>query len=229
MKIKQVSEHIWSLQTWMVFPMRVWVVVEEDGVTLVDTGISTMVGGIMKFIEQLHVGPLRRILLTHGHADHTGGVRKIRKVHHVPVYVHSQEIPYMEGDVPYPRRKKAVASVPKGIVEALSMNHGGEGIDAIGSLIPYHTPGHSPGHVVYYHVTDQVLLAGDLFTSKKGRLYRPMPIFTADMQEALQSSAIVHHLKPKKLEVAHGNPVPQPADQWEAYMTETRAAFPVRS
>ena len=80
------------------------------------------------------------------------------------------------------------------------------------------TPGHSPGHVVYYHEQDQVLLAGDLFTSKKGNLHQPMPMFTADMAEAVRSSSIVEQLKPKRLEVCHGNSVLNPADQLKDYI-----------
>lgn len=42
MKIERVSEHIWALKTWMLFPVRVWIVAEEDGVTLVDAGVGSM-------------------------------------------------------------------------------------------------------------------------------------------------------------------------------------------
>ena len=67
MKAEKISEHIWSLRTWMIVPIHVWVVVDEDGVTLVDAGMPMMAKGIMKFIKQLNAGPLKRILLTHGH------------------------------------------------------------------------------------------------------------------------------------------------------------------
>ena len=97
------------------------------------------------------------------------------------------------------------------------------GLKAIAGLTPYLTPGHSPGHVVYYHEQDQVLLAGDLFTSKKGELHQPMSMFTADMAEAVRSSSIVEKLKPKRLEVCHGNSVLHPADQLEEYMQKMSA------
>lgn len=217
MKVSQVSQHIWSLNIWMGVPIRVWIVVEEDGVTLVDTGIAMMAHRIVTFIDQLQVGPLQRIVLTHGHPDHTGALQRILKVNPVPLYAHPIEIPYMEGDYPYPRRKKARSTVAKGIAQALQHDESGR-LQSIGGLTPHHTPGHSPGHVVYYHEQDRVLLAGDLFTSKKGRLHRPMPMFTSDMREAVQSSSIVDRLQPNRLEVSHGRPVFQPANQLAMYV-----------
>jgi len=74
MKMKQVSEHIWGLHAWMVFPITVWLVKEEDGVTLVDGGLQTMAGGIRSAMQTLGIGPLKRIVLTHGHSDHVGAI-----------------------------------------------------------------------------------------------------------------------------------------------------------
>lgn len=217
MKAKQVSEHVWSLKSWLLIPIHVWVVVDEDGVTLVDAGIQSMAKGILKFIEKLQAGNLKRIVLTHGHPDHVGAIKKILKVSPVPVYAHQIEIPYMEGRLPYPRRKKASSSIAEGITQPLHVDGSGN-IQSIGGLTPFFAPGHSPGHVVYFHDKDQVLLAGDLFTSKNGKLKRPMSIFTADMDEAVRSSSIVQRLKPKRLEICHGNPVFQPAEQIDSYI-----------
>lgn len=222
MKIQRVSEHIWSLKTWMLIPIHVWIVVDEDGVTLIDAGVPMMAKGIMKYMNQLEAGPLQRVLLTHGHSDHVGALKHILSETNVPVYAHHIEIPYMEGDQLYPRRKKAEHNVEKGIVQPLHEGEYGE-LQSIAGLMPYLTPGHSPGHVVYYHKQDQVLLAGDLFTSKKGKIHQPMSMFTADMAEAVRSSSIVEKLKPKRLEVCHGNSVLHPADHLEEYVQKMSA------
>ncbi|SDM94905.1 Glyoxylase, beta-lactamase superfamily II [Fictibacillus solisalsi] len=216
MKVEQISEHIWSLQTWMLIPVHIWVVKDGSGVTLVDAGIPLMAKGILKTVQDLNAGSLERIVLTHGHSDHTGAINKVRQNYSVPVFAHSIEIPYLEGKLPYPRRKKAAETVVPGLTQALVSNNQGD-LSSIGGLKPYLTPGHSPGHVVYYHEKDQVLLAGDLFTSKNGKLKKPMPMFTANMEEALQSAEIVSQLNPKRLEVCHGNSVLNPREQMEAY------------
>lgn len=220
MKASKISEHIWSLKSWMGIPVHVWVVVEEDGVVLVDAGAGFMAKGILKFLDQLSAGPLQRILLTHGHSDHTGSLEKIRSKHHVPVLAHELEIPYMEGNLLYPGRKKLEYNVPPGTAQPLSADKAG-GLEQVGSLIPYLTPGHSPGHTVYYHEQDDVLLAGDLFTSKKGRLRPPMRMFTADMAEAVRSAGIIRTLKPAQLAVCHGKIVSNPYEQLDTYVRET--------
>lgn len=217
MKVKQISDHIYSLKTWMILPVHVWIVVEEDGVTLVDAGLPLMAKGILKFIETLNAGPLKRIILTHGHSDHIGAIKKILKVKEIPVFAHRIEIPYMEGDYPYPNRKKAVASFKKNFIHAFSEDKN-KNLQKLGNITPYFTPGHSPGHVVFYHHDDQVLLAGDLFTSRQGKLQKPIAMFTADMNRALKSGRIVSQLKPKRLEVCHGNSVFYPANQIDEYI-----------
>lgn len=241
MKLERVSEHIWSLKAWAVIPIRVWLVRDSDGVTLVDAGISTMARGILRTIERLNAGPLKRIILTHGHPDHVGALRRLTGIASaagasgnantaavarptsVPVYAHRIEIPYMEGDVAYPRRKKAQASVAKGLVEPLLKEADGS-LQPVAGMRPYLTPGHSPGHVVYYHEEDRVLIGGDLLMTKQGQLRRPMAIFTGDMDEALRSAAIVQQLSPSRLEVAHAEPVENPADKLDALLQSSGEA-----
>lgn len=217
MKMIQVSKHIWRLRLWLGIPIHVWLVVGKDGVTLVDAGVSMMARHIMEAVKRLEAGPLNKIMLTHGHSDHVGAIKRIVDEHAVPVYAHRIEIPYMEGELPYPRRKKATQAIERGMAQPLADDDNGL-LQPINGLTPFLTPGHSPGHVVYYHEDDRVMLAGDLFTSKKGKLRKPMAIFTADMPTAIQSSQIVYDLKPKQLEICHGHAVIDPASQWEEYV-----------
>ena len=88
----------------------------------------------------------------------------------------------------------------------------------IGGLRPYLSPGHSPGHVVYYHEQDQVMLAGDLFTSKKGQLRKPMKMFTHDMKEAIASQRLLCvSCSPNVLRYVTGS-VLFPGHQIDAYL-----------
>lgn len=104
MKVERVSEHIWApVISLVLFPVRVWLVKDEEdggGVTLVDAGISTMAPGVLRAIRELGIGPLRRVVLTHGHPDHVGAIKRIRKSFPVPVFAHSIEIAYMEARSP---------------------------------------------------------------------------------------------------------------------------------
>jgi glyoxylase-like metal-dependent hydrolase (beta-lactamase superfamily II) len=165
------------------------------------------------------MGPLKRIVLTHGHSDHVGAIpRLLKNRQDVPVYAHRLEIPYSQGELPYPGRRKAVRYLSPGLAQPIPESAGGR-LARIGGLQPYWTPGHAPGHVVYYHEQDRVLLAGDLFNARKGRLRFPM--FTFDKPQALKSSLIVRELAPEHMEVCHGGSVRRPAEQldeyWRAY------------
>ncbi|WP_020618411.1 MBL fold metallo-hydrolase [Paenibacillus daejeonensis] len=223
MKIEQISPHIWRLRSWVFIPITVWLVEEKQGLVLVDTGMDAMGKDILKHILALKKGPLKRILLTHGHSDHAGGLRRILTDTSVPVYAHKRELRYLEGIQPYPRRSKAQQMIAPGIVQTLPMGGIGEE-GSLGSLAMYWTPGHSPGHVVYYHEEDKVLLAGDLFTSRSGKLRRPMPMFTADMEEAIDSSRVVQRLQPDRMEICHGDAVLHPAEQMERYLARYAGA-----
>ncbi|RIV16479.1 MBL fold metallo-hydrolase, partial [Alicyclobacillaceae bacterium I2511] len=56
-----------------VFPVNCYLVQESDGLTLVDTGMSTSARPLQRAAESLGL-PIQRIVLTHAHGDHTGSV-----------------------------------------------------------------------------------------------------------------------------------------------------------
>lgn len=228
MRIEQISPSTWSLTTWvpLLFPVRIWIVTDENGLTLIDAGLSTMARGVLRFIDRLGRGPLQRILLTHSHGDHVGALKAVLKRWDVPVYLHPAEIPHAEGVTPHPGRKRAKAVIPPGIAQPLPgaevVNHSTSEaptiLTPVAGLTPHWTPGHSPGHVAYHHQADDLLLAGDLFTSRRGLLRPPMAMFTSDMAQAKASGIrIVERVAPARLEVSHGGPVFNPAQQLRAY------------
>ncbi|WP_314585657.1 MBL fold metallo-hydrolase [Paenibacillus terrigena] len=224
MKWTQVSEQIWRGKGWLIFPfipVHVWLVHDdaEGGWTLVDAGMKNMAQGVLAHVKQLNQGPIRTIVLTHGHIDHVGVIDAIVEETGAKVYAYAEEIPYMEGERMYPRRKKIEFNVKRGLAQPLPVNEQGE-LLPVGGLTPYFAPGHSPGHVVFYHEGDEILLAGDLFTSNRSgsKLKRPMPMFTADMDQAMKSARIVEKLKPRQLEVCHGSAVVNPVSQLQAYL-----------
>jgi glyoxylase-like metal-dependent hydrolase (beta-lactamase superfamily II) len=73
------SANLIQLTKWPVaFPMNCYLVLEEDGLTLVDSTMSSPADDVAAFVTELGKD-LRRIALTHGHGDHVGGVAGVRK------------------------------------------------------------------------------------------------------------------------------------------------------
>lgn len=214
MKVLKVSPNIYKVEAWFFLKMSAWIVTVDDGVYIVDTGMPFMGKRILKKAEKL--GKLKGILLTHGHSDHVGGLKKILEIKKVPVYAHEFDIKYMEGKEPFPGRKKTEFLVQPDLVQPLEITNGN--IKDIEDLTPIHTPGHSPGHVVYFHKKDQVLIGGDLFTSKNGQLRKPIAMFTSDMGEAVKSGRVVEDLKPNVVSICHGKDVKEPHKQINNYL-----------
>lgn len=185
-----------------------WLVNNNDRYFLIDSGM----GDMTRFIVPKYVDAqkLDAVFLTHGHSDHSGGISWLRKnFPHIPIFVDDLEIPYLTGEKPYPRRKKIEKKVyDRQIFSSLNVEESTQmqynaGIEAIFS------PGHSPGHNCFYHAVDNVVIAGDLFTtSRRGKLKPPMKQFTADMQLALKTGKSVLEKYPSSiLSVCHGTEV----------------------
>jgi glyoxylase-like metal-dependent hydrolase (beta-lactamase superfamily II) len=218
-ELARVSEHIWRVRIRRFLQVHVWLVADAGGLTLVDTGFPLMADDILRAVEQCGAGPLQRIMLTHGHPDHSGGAARIAREHDVPVYAHRLELPFLEGTRSYPRIARLLQPARPGLASALREDASGK-LQPFGSLTPWLTPGHSPGHVAYHHEQDDVLLAGDLFKARAGRLRRLGQFFSLDAVMAVRSERILTRLKPARLEASHGGSVLQPAEQlltWPDY------------
>jgi glyoxylase-like metal-dependent hydrolase (beta-lactamase superfamily II) len=115
-------------------------------------------------------GPVREILLTHGHPDHLGAVRALQEALDVPCRGHEDEAPMVANIADYARRRLGMSvEVPLSFVPFPT----GTGFtlgDQSFTAIP--TPGHTPGGVCY--AFDGFVLTGDtLFNHGVGRTDLP--------------------------------------------------------
>ncbi len=74
--------HVWPAQgnIYMIVGAggNITVQAGKDGVLVVDTGLANMSDKVLAAIKTISTGPIRYIINTHYHADHTGGNEKIR-------------------------------------------------------------------------------------------------------------------------------------------------------
>lgn len=209
MKLAKISPHIWQVRLSLFAQVHVWLVVDNEGLTLVDSGFAPMARDVLRAAELTEAGPLGRIVLTHGHPDHAGGAARIARKLHVPVYAHRLELPFLEGERRYPRINRLLQPPRPGLVQSLPESSDGT-LEPLGGLIPWLAPGHTPGHVVYHHVQDDVLLAGDLFKARKGQLHQLGHLYSLDREQATRSEEILQRLKPARVEASHGGSVLRP-------------------
>jgi glyoxylase-like metal-dependent hydrolase (beta-lactamase superfamily II) len=140
-----------------------YLVAEEDGLTLVDTCPKGAAATVLAAVRAVGA-PVRRVVLTHAHGDHVGGLDSIVRGSGVEseVIIGSREAALLAGDYrlrdgepepcPKPRSYGHPATRPTRLV--------GDG-DLVGSLRVIATPGHTPGHISLIDVRDGTLLAGD--------------------------------------------------------------------
>jgi len=123
---------------------------------------------IMAAVEQQGVTP-EKILLTHGHLDHVGAARRLADHYAIPVEGPQREERFWLDALPDQSRMFGFPHVDplvpdRWLEEGETVTVGEE------RLAVLHCPGHTPGHVVFFHEADRLALVGDvLFRGSIGR------------------------------------------------------------
>ena len=134
---------------------------------LIDTGAGWSVDKIVKNVQSigLNCKNLSKILLTHCHIDHIGGVPEIKKRFGSKLYIHELDAPPLEkGDSVLTAAKWYQTSFPPTPVD-VKFNLPEEVLTISEQrIICLHTPGHTPGSICIYldRGGKRVLFAQDL-------------------------------------------------------------------
>ena len=219
MRITSHGSNLVQLTRWATaFPMNCYLVVEEDGLTLVDSTMSSPAADVAAQVARMGL-ELRRITLTHAHGDHVGGVRGVReRFPGLEVSIGPRDGRILAGDRSLDPGEPQTQV--KGFFEKVDWKPDRllEPGDRVGSLEVVASPGHTPGHLAFLDTRDRSLIAGDAFQTRAGMavsgVLRPLFPFPAlatwHKPTALASAISLQALQPSRLAVGHGDVLEDP-------------------
>jgi glyoxylase-like metal-dependent hydrolase (beta-lactamase superfamily II)/ketosteroid isomerase-like protein len=213
-----VAEGVWVVQGQ---PARcnVYLIEDEDGVTLFDAGARTMTRAVAR--AGARRGGITRIVLGHGHTDHRGTAPAIG----APVYCHPEEVVDAEGSGGFRYWPEGLKGIPTPHRQVQRLMHryawdGGpvqiagtfsEGDDVAGFKV-IELPGHAPGQIGLWRESDRLALVSDCFYTldiwgRDSEPHVPFPVYNYDTEQARASMRKLAELEPAAAWPGHAKPL----------------------
>jgi glyoxylase-like metal-dependent hydrolase (beta-lactamase superfamily II) len=194
--------------------VNLYLIAEEDGLTLIDTGMPRSEKRVWATIAELgrQRSELTRILITHADMDHAGSVAAIQLETGATVYTGEEtavllqkgrspkHLPWLMHLLSTIIRYKAV---PADVIKIIKED---DTIPVLGGLQVLATPGHTLDHHSFFNPRQGVLFAGDALNTDTGLLQSTRPRITADEAAAKQSAIRLLELSAATIACGHGDP-----------------------
>jgi len=217
-------------------PVNVYLI-EEDPLTLIDAGprddasLEGLKSGIARLGHKL--SDIKRIIISHAHADHYGLAQLIVEESGATAYIHEWDAPAVSAEMDY-RAYRALltsAGVPPETINQMeagyekfrgfayplvrveTLKDEDEILFEHESLTVVHTPGHTPGSICLVRTANRLVFASDtvLKTITPNPVLSPDPIDDTrrfqSLGEYLVSLARIRALAPTVLKGGHGDDV----------------------
>mgnify|MGYP006284029851 CR=1 FL=1 len=196
--------------------------IDEEEITLIDSGMPGKADSIMSAVEQIGRPPeeLKHIVLTHLHADHIGSAAELKRRSGATVYMHPADAE-AAGSGRSARQMNPAPSLLSFLVTKLLMGRmsfdvdpvatdrtveEGERLDFAGGAEVLHLPGHAAGQIgLLLPNHGGVLIAADAATHMGPRIGWPIVV-----EELETTKATLRRIATMEFEVAlfgHGRPI----------------------
>jgi glyoxylase-like metal-dependent hydrolase (beta-lactamase superfamily II) len=200
--------------------VHAFIVDDGDGLTLVDTLHDIEAKPIFAELDRIGRKPadIKRILLTHGHRAHLGGLAAIQAASGAPVYAHEWEADIVSGDRrqqcntlrpmrPYRLWFAQFASRFGKSAPGCTVDHLISDGDQVGPLQVVAAPGHTPGHLAFYWPAGKAIFASDALVNYPE--FGPgWAFFMLNFKQNDESLVKMSKLDIEVLGVGHGDPIP---------------------
>ncbi len=196
----------------------------DQRITLIDTGLRGSAKRLLRAVRLAgrSADEIERIIITHYHPDHLGGLAELQRVLPARTAIHALEAPVVMSPSgpppPFAARALRVSAgpilrrvLPFAPVQVDEFLRDGDEFPVLGGLRVVHTPGHTPGHIALYFPQLALLIAGDAMEYRRGRLSGPSPFFTADMGAARRSIRALAELEVATIAFSHFSPLARAA------------------
>ncbi len=188
-----------------------FVLVDDDGQgTLVDAGLALAPPRILAGLAELGLAPsaITRILVTHAHADHVGGLAALAGATGGSVAVHADDaVAVRDGHPASPptRLGRLLTRGPSTTACPVEVQlHDGDVLAVAGGVQVIHTPGHTPGHVSLLHLTSGTLITGDAIWNMNSRRTWPVLALCTDPVLTQQTAQRLADLEYSTAAFTHG-------------------------
>ena len=164
---------------------NLFLIEDKDGLTLVDSGLPGNTGAVLRYVHGMGREPrdVGRIILTHGHPDHTGSARALRAITGAKVLAHEGDSETRQGarttrQVGIPR----LFHLPTWRCAIDGHISGGDTLPVLGGLRVVGAPGHTPGSVCLLAEREGILFIGDLLSHRRAYVSRSVPFPETDLR-----------------------------------------------
>ena len=178
-----------------------YILVDPDGLTVIDTGIPHSEAKILAYIASLgkSAHDVKRILITHSDFDHVGSLAALQKATGARTYaspVEAAAIAAGKSSRPVKRTgfsmRRLLFGLMRPFMKGAAFQVGetltdGQILPVLGGLSVVETIGHTPGHISFFAPAASILFCGDSMVTDENGIHGSRSNFTWDEAKAREA------------------------------------------